>query len=83
MIWSFIVFLVVGLVAGWLAGKLTKGTGFGLLGNLVIGVIGAILGGLVTWLLGFDQRNIIAEIVTATGGAILFLYLLRKLRRRP
>ncbi len=83
MIWSLIVFLVIGLVAGWLAGQLTKGSSFGLLGNLVVGVVGAILGGLVIWLLGYKEQNIVAQIITATGGAILFLFLLRKLRRQP
>lgn len=69
-------FLIIGLAAGWLAGKLTRGDGFGMAGNLVVGVIGAVLGGTVIWLIGFSANSIIAELITATGGAVLFLYLL-------
>ncbi len=46
---SLIVWLVIGLIAGWLAGQIVKGYGFGLVGNLVVGVVGAFIGG---WLLG-------------------------------
>lgn len=69
-------FLIIGLAAGWLAGKFTRGDGFGVVGNLVVGVIGAVLGGTVIWLMGFSANSIIAELITATGGAVLFLYLL-------
>jgi uncharacterized membrane protein YeaQ/YmgE (transglycosylase-associated protein family) len=47
---SILVFLVIGLIAGWLAGKIVEGTGFGLVGDLVVGVIGAFIGG---WLLSY------------------------------
>lgn len=45
-------FIIISIIAGWIAGELTKGTGFGLLGNLVVGVIGAILGGMI-----FDLKS--------------------------
>jgi uncharacterized membrane protein YeaQ/YmgE (transglycosylase-associated protein family) len=45
-------FLIVGIVAGWLAGKLTRGHGFGLVGNLVVGIIGALVGGFIFRLIG-------------------------------
>ena len=79
---SLLWFLIVGLIAGWLAGQLTRGDDFGVVGNLVVGVIGAFLGGLVIKLLGFTAWGVIAELITATGGAILFLYLLRWIRKR-
>ncbi len=75
IIWS----LVVGVVAGWLAGVLVKGGGFGLVGDLVVGVIGAVLGGL---LFGqFLGGGIIGSIVVATIGAILLLVVVRFIKR--
>lgn len=74
---DFIFFLLIGMAAGWLAGQFLKGHSFGLLGNLIVGIVGAILGGFVFRLLGFGIESLLAELVTATLGAILFLYLLR------
>ena len=76
---SLIIFLVIGLVAGWLAGQIMKGGSFGLLGNLIVGVIGAVLGG---WLLDpfvhsiIPGPAIIGNIVVATLGAIILLFLI-------
>ena len=70
-------FLLIGLIAGWLAGKLTKGKGFGLVGNLVVGVIGAVLGGFMFRLVGLHAENTCGELVTATIGALVFLFLLQ------
>jgi uncharacterized membrane protein YeaQ/YmgE (transglycosylase-associated protein family) len=75
---SLIVILLVGLVAGWLAGQILRGTGFGLIGDLVIGIAGAFIG---DWLL--PQLNvhlgigIVAAIVNATIGALILLVILR------
>lgn len=74
---DFIFFFLIGMAAGWLAGQFLKGHSFGLLGNLIVGIVGAILGGFVFRLLGFGIESLLAELVTATLGAILFLYLLR------
>jgi uncharacterized membrane protein YeaQ/YmgE (transglycosylase-associated protein family) len=74
---SFLWFCLIGICAGWLAGRITKGEGFGLLANLIIGVIGAILGGFLFRLLGFGIENSLAQLITATVGAILLLMLLR------
>jgi len=72
-------FLVVGVVAGWLAGVLVKGGGFGLVGDLLVGVIGAVLGGL---LFGqFLGGGLIGSIVVATIGAILLLVIVRFIKR--
>jgi len=72
-------FLVVGVVAGWLAGVLVKGGGFGLVGDLVVGVIGAVLGG---FLFGqFLGGGLIGSIVVATIGAILLLVIVRFIKR--
>lgn len=78
---NFIFFLLIGAAAGWLAGKLTTGSGFGLLGNLIIGVIGALVGGLLIRLLGFTATGLLGELISATIGAILLLFALAKLKR--
>ena len=79
---SILVILLVGLVAGWLAGQIVQGTGFGLIGDIVIGVIGAFI---ASWLfprLGISLgAGIIREIVNATIGAILLLVIIRLVRR--
>lgn len=67
---GLLIFIVIGAVAGWLAGILMEGKGFGLVGNIIIGIIGAIAGGLLFGLLG-----LIGSIVTAIVGAALLLFL--------
>jgi uncharacterized membrane protein YeaQ/YmgE (transglycosylase-associated protein family) len=74
---TWLEFILVGLAAGWLAGKLTKGRGFGLVGDLVVGVIGALLGGFVFRLLGLWAHGLVGNLVVATVGAVLLLALLR------
>jgi len=69
-------FLLIGLCAGWLAGQLFKGGGFGLVGNLIVGVIGAILGGFLFRLLGLRADSLLGELITATVGAVALLVLL-------
>jgi uncharacterized membrane protein YeaQ/YmgE (transglycosylase-associated protein family) len=80
---SLIIFLVVGVVAGWLAGQLVRGSGFGLVGDLVVGILGAIIGG---WLLGrlgiMIGGGIIGAIIDAVIGAVVLLLLIRLVRRR-
>ena len=74
-------FILIGIVAGWLAGVLMKGGGFGLLGNLVLGVIGAVVGGFAFGLLGLSATGMMGKLVTATVGAILFIALLRVIKK--
>lgn len=75
---SLLVILLVGVVAGWLAGKLVRGAGFGLIGDLVVGVIGAFVASWLLPRLGIRLgTGIIREIVNATLGAVIFLLLLR------
>jgi len=72
--------IVIGILAGWLAGKIMRGRGFGVLLDLVIGVVGSLLGGLVFGLLGLYSSGLIGSLVVATAGAVLLLYLVRYLR---
>jgi uncharacterized membrane protein YeaQ/YmgE (transglycosylase-associated protein family) len=78
---SIILFLVIGLVAGWLAGRIMKGGGYGLVGDLIVGVIGAFLGGWLFNLLGISLGGILGALITALIGAIVLLYLLRLIKR--
>ena len=78
---SLILFLLIGAVAGWLAGLIMKGGGFGILGNIVIGIIGAIIGGYLFGMLGITAGGIIGSLITATVGAIVLLYVVRLFKR--
>ena len=73
-------FLIIGVVAGWLAGKLTHGHGFGFVGDLVVGIIGALIGGLLFRLLGVVSFGLIGSLVTATVGAVVLLWLVRLIK---
>ena len=77
---GLIVFLAIGALAGWLAGKLMKGHGFGVVGNILVGIIGSLIGGYVFALLGISAGGLIGAIVTSTAGAAILLYLVGKLK---
>jgi uncharacterized membrane protein YeaQ/YmgE (transglycosylase-associated protein family) len=80
---DFLWFLIVGLIAGWLAGMLVKGGGFGLVGDLVVGVIGAFIGGYLFSLFGASAGGgLIGSIVVATVGAILLLVVVRAIKQK-
>lgn len=79
---SFLWFILIGLVAGWLAGQLMKGGGYGVVGDIIIGVIGALLGGFLFSSLGiFPGGGLLGSLVVATIGAIIFIFLLRVIKR--
>lgn len=81
---SLILFLVIGAIAGWLAGNIMKGGGFGLIGNIVVGVIGAIIGGyLIGGLISEDLLGIpyLGAIITATIGAIILLFIVGLIKK--
>lgn len=78
---DFLWFLLIGLCAGWLAGKFVKGDGFGMAGDMVVGVIGAILGGFLFKLLGITAVGLLGSLVTATVGGVVLLVGLRALKR--
>ena len=79
---SIVYFILVGLIAGWLAGVLVKGGGMGVVGDIVVGVIGALLGGWLFGMLGISAGGGLAgAIITATIGAIVFILILRLIKR--
>ncbi len=79
---SLLVIILVGLVAGWLAGQIVQGTGFGLIGDLIIGIVGAFVGGWLLPRLGVHLGvGIVAVIASATIGAVVLLLIIRLIRR--
>lgn len=77
MLW----FLVIGLIAGWLAGKIVKGGGFGLIGDLIVGVIGSYIGGYLFKTMNFSVYGTIGEIIMATIGAVILLWVIRLIKK--
>ncbi len=69
--------LFIGIVAGWLSGKIMKGRGFGLLGNLIVGIIGSAIGGVIFNAIGLSAIGTIGEIICSTVGALALLFALR------
>jgi uncharacterized membrane protein YeaQ/YmgE (transglycosylase-associated protein family) len=78
---SLLVILLVGIVAGWLAGKIVRGTGFGIIGDLLVGIVGAFIGDWFLPRLGIHLgTGIVSAIINATIGAILLLLVVGLLR---
>jgi uncharacterized membrane protein YeaQ/YmgE (transglycosylase-associated protein family) len=78
----FLYLIVVGLIAGWAAGKIMKGSGYGVLMDIVLGIVGAILGGWIIRLLGFEATGgLITSILVATLGAVVLVAISRMLKR--
>lgn len=75
--WNLIWFLLIGLTAGWLAGKATRGRGYGLFGNVTLGTIGAVLGGFLFGLLGIPIGGPIGALLMSFAGALVVLFLVR------
>ena len=77
---SLLIWILIGAVAGWLAGQIVKGGGFGMLGDIIIGMIGAVIGG---WLFGgiIVIGSLLGSIVLATLGAVILIVIIRVLRR--
>lgn len=74
-------FILIGLAAGWLAGKLVRGGGYGILGDIVVGLIGAIIGGYLFRALGVTAYGLLGSLIVATVGAIVLIFLVRLVKR--
>jgi uncharacterized membrane protein YeaQ/YmgE (transglycosylase-associated protein family) len=80
---GILVILFVGLIAGWLAGKVVRGTGFGLIGDLIVGIAGALVASLLFPRLGIHLgTGLISEIIYSAIGAVVLLLVVRLLRGR-
>ena len=79
---GIILWLIIGAIAGWLAGNLMRGGGFGVLGNIVVGIVGAMLGGWVFGFLGIGpEGGVIGSLITAVVGACLLLFIVSLVKR--
>jgi uncharacterized membrane protein YeaQ/YmgE (transglycosylase-associated protein family) len=81
MIIGLVWWIIVGLIAGWLAGKIMKGSGYGTLVDTILGMVGAVVGGFILRLLGFySSGGLISSILVATLGAVVLVWLAHKLK---
>jgi uncharacterized membrane protein YeaQ/YmgE (transglycosylase-associated protein family) len=80
--WSIILYLLLGAVAGWLAGNLMRGGGFGLLWNIIIGIIGGFIGGWLMSLIGIQKAGLLWELIVAVIGAIVLLFVISLFKKK-
>jgi uncharacterized membrane protein YeaQ/YmgE (transglycosylase-associated protein family) len=73
--------VLIGILAGWLAGQITKGSGFGLLGDLIVGILGSLLGSFLFGLLGIVAYGLLGRLAMAVIGAIVLLWLIRRIKK--
>jgi len=79
---GFIWFILIGLVAGWLAGQVMKGGGYGVLGDIIVGILGALLGGWLFGVLGiWPGGGLLGSLIVAFIGACILIFLVRLIKR--
>lgn len=79
---ALIIFLIIGAVAGWLAGQIVRGVGFGLIGNIVVGIVGAFVAGWLLPRLGIlIGGGLLGNIINATIGAVILLFIIGLIKR--
>ena len=71
--------IAIGILAGWLAGKIMRGKGYGVLMDLLLGMVGSVVGGFVFGLLGLYASSLLGTLVVATAGAVMLVWLVRRL----
>lgn len=76
---DLIVWLILGALAGWLAGRIMKGGGFGLIGNIIVGIVGSAIGGYLFG--GMIGQGAVGSFITAVLGAIVLLFIVSLIRR--
>ena len=79
---NYLVFLLIGLAAGWIASIIMKGKGFGLFMNLILGVVGAFIGGTLFGMLGIELTGFFGALISAVVGAILIIWMIGLIARR-
>jgi len=79
---NFILYLLMGAVAGWLAGKLMNGGGFGLIVNIIVGVIGGFLGGWLMSLVGIQKAGLLWELIVSVIGAVVLLFIISLFKKK-
>lgn len=72
--------LIIGAIAGWLAGTLVKGRGFGLIVDIIVGIVGAFIGGWMFGLLGLSAWGLLGQLCMATVGAVILLVIIKAIK---
>jgi len=78
---NFLIWIISGVIAGWLTGVIMKGKGYGLLGNLIIGLLGGVVGGWVGSLIGISASSWLGNILVAVLGGVILVAIARVLRK--
>jgi uncharacterized membrane protein YeaQ/YmgE (transglycosylase-associated protein family) len=78
---NILIWIISGIVAGWLTGMVMRGRGFGLLGDLIIGLLGGLLGGWLFGFLGIVATSLVGQVVIAFLGGVVLVAIVRALRR--
>ncbi len=73
---EIVTFILVGLIAGWIAGLIMKGRGFGVFGDIIVGIVGALIGGFIFSLFGIETYSFLGATITAIIGAVILLFLI-------
>jgi uncharacterized membrane protein YeaQ/YmgE (transglycosylase-associated protein family) len=81
MLMGLAVWIIGGIIAGWLTGLILKGKGFGLFGDLVIGLLGGLLGGWLAGQLGIDTSGLVRQVIISVIGGVILVALVRGLLR--
>jgi len=81
MIDGLIWWIVVGLIAGWAAGKIMKGGGYGMGMDIVLGIVGGIVGGVLLGLLGIHAQGLVGSIIVAIVGSVFLIWLSRRIKK--
>ncbi len=79
---GIILSLAIGALIGYIAGQFTKGSGFGLIGNIIVGLLGGLFGSVIFTFLGISAQNFVGEIICGVIGAILLLFLIKQIKNR-
>ncbi len=78
---NILIWIISGIIAGWLAGVLVKGSGFGLIGDFIIGLIGGLIGGWLSGFLGISASSWIGQVLVAAVGGVVLVLIIRAIRR--
>lgn len=76
---SVLIWIITGIIAGWLAGIVARGSGFGLLGDLIVGLIGGLIGGFVAGLIGIQPTNWVGIVLVSALGGVILVWILHLL----
>lgn len=79
---NFVWFILIGLLAGFLAGAVVKGHGFGIIGNIIVGIVGAVLGGVIFSALGLVATSLLGSLICAFVGAVVLLIIVGFIKKK-